>query len=161
MPISFNALLSAQAQATGEVWLTLLTFSHPSLAAPLRLASPRAEPLSSQGATFLPAFFDALLPSDQFDTINTFTVTVNGVDGVLLRALQGLFPRATMTIQVVLASDPNTVLYEAPDFEVSKIKQEGLVAIAVELEPPPFLTLAFPGKNLDRANFPGLFTNIG
>jgi len=64
--LSNAALASMNAQATGEVWLVLLTLSHPTLATPIRLVNNN-EDVVSRGSTFLAFPFEVELPGEDPD----------------------------------------------------------------------------------------------
>lgn len=159
--VSLNSLLSSQALSSGELWLVLATINHPSFASPARFASPRYEPIVSLTRTFQPARFDVVYPSEQTDEAARASVSFDGVSGVILAALQGLRPRPTITLELVLDSDPDTIVFTAPDFEISNLLQDGVTSTVLELEASRTLTLPFPGINMDRRRMAGMFTDIG
>jgi len=156
---SLNALLDAQTRSSGDLWITLATVTHPTFS-PLRIASPRWEPLISRGITFGAGRFDAIYPLDQFDDSVRASIVYEGTSGEILAALQGLRPRPLITLEIVLESDPNTVLFTAPELEISSLTQEGLSSTTLELEFPQTSILPFPGINMDRVRVPGMFTDL-
>lgn len=157
---SLNSLFASQALSTGEEWIVLATVEHESFSQPLRLASPRYEPIVSNGNEFAPSRFDVVYPSEQFDEAARASVTFEGVDGQILAAIQGIRPRPVITLELVLDSDPDTIVYTAPDFEISNLIQEGLTSTTLELELSRTLNLPFPGINMDRKRMAGMFTDI-
>lgn len=158
--ISLNALLDAQSLSSGDLWITLATVDHPTFASPLRIASPRIEPLVSSGITFSPGRFDVIYPADQFGDVVRSSIVYDGVNGEILAALQGLRPRPVVTLEIVLESDPDTVLFSAPELEISSLTQEGISSTTLELEFSQTSNLPFPGINMDRVRVPGMFTNL-
>lgn len=158
--ISLNALLQAQSASSGDIWIVLATVKHSTFSAPLRLASPRYQPITSNGLVFSNAVFDVVYPSDQFDESARASVTFDGVNGQILAALQGLRPRPTVTFEIVLESDPDEVIFTAPDFEISNVTQDGVTMTTIELEVSRVFSLPFPGINMDRRRVPGMFTDL-
>lgn len=160
MPFSLNALIESQSRSSGELWYCLATIQHPTFAQPFRLVSPRVTPLISDGRTFNPSRFDVVFPSDQFDEQSRASVVYEGVSGIILTTLQGLRPRPLVTFEIVTESDPDEILFTAPNLEISNLIQEGLTSTSLELEAPRAAILPFPGINMDRVRMPGMFTDL-
>lgn len=158
--VSLDALLTAQAFSDGDQWIKLITVEHPIFSQPLRLASWRIETVTSLGRIFQPTRFDVGYPSEQFDETARASVVFDGVDGTILDAIQGLRPRPVATLEIVLESDPNTIIFQAPDFEISNLLQEGLTSTILELEVGRAAVLPFPGINMDRTRMAGMFTDL-
>jgi len=156
---SLNALLDAQNRSAGDLWIVLATVTHPTFSQPFRLASPRRENFISQSRTFLPTRFDVQFPSDQFDDSSRASVVYEGVSGLVLTTLQGLRPRPKITFELVLESDPDDILFTAPELEISNLTQDGVTSTSLELESTRTLILPFPGIDMDRDRVAGMFTD--
>lgn len=160
--MSLNALLDSQARSAGDEWIVLATVTHPTFSSPLRLASPRLQPLISNGLTFSPTRFDVVFPTEQMEEIQRSSVVYDGINGTILAALQGRKnPRPVITMELVLQSDPDEILFTAQGLEISSLQQDGVTRTIVELEGSKILYLPFPGINMDRTRMPGMFTDQG
>lgn len=157
---SLSALLESQALSAGDEWIVLATVDHTTFSAPLRLASPRRQALVSNGHTFTPTKFDVVFSSDAVDESSRASVQIDGVNGAILTALQGLFPRPVVTFELVLQSEPNTVIYTARQLEIANMVQDGITSLSFDLELPRSLALPFPGINMDRRRVAGMFTDL-
>jgi len=106
--LSNAALASMNAQATGEVWLVLLTLSHPTLATPIRLVNNN-EDVVSRGSTFLAFPFEVELPGEDPDQPPKAMLRIDNVDRRVVQTIRSITAPPTVTLEVILASAPNTV----------------------------------------------------
>lgn len=114
--VSPRALQAMLAQETPEVFLACLTITHPGLAAPIRLVCNN-EPLVRATGTWLPYPFKITLPDQRDDQLPQVRVTVDNVDLSVNEQLRTLVGPPQVTLEVVLASQPDTV--EAGPFNFS------------------------------------------
>ena len=112
--VSQRALQAMLAQETPEVFLCCLTINHPSLDPPIRLVCNN-EPLVRDAGTFQPYPFRITLPDQRDDQIPQVHVNVDNVDLAVNAQISTLVGMPTCTLEVVLASQPDTV--EAGPFE--------------------------------------------
>ena len=154
--VSQRALQAMLAQETPEVFLCCLTIAHPSLADPLRLVS-NTEPLERAAGTYQPYPFKIHLADQRDDEIPQGQVSVDNVDLAVNEQLRTLSGMPTVTLEVVLASQPDTV--EAGPFEFNL---QSITSTAETIDG----TLGFeddvfaqqvPGQNYLPSNSPGLF----
>lgn len=144
------------ASQTGEAFLVLVAISHPSLAAPLRVTSDGV-PTVSGGETFVAYPFQIELAAEGDDVAPRIRLTIDNVDREIVAAIRGAGLAApTVTVQVVLGSDPDTIEAEFPDF---KLRQADYTALTVEgeLALEDFTTLPYPYLTFTPSRFPGLF----
>lgn len=154
--VSQRALQAMLAQETPEVFVSCLKIEHPSLPAPILLAC-NTEPLVRAGGTYQPYAFRIRLPDQRDDQIPQVQVSVDNVDLSVNEALRTLVGMPKVTLDVVLASQPDTI--EAGPFECS-LQTATSTADTIEgtlgYEDDVFAQ-AVPGQNYLPANSPGLF----
>jgi hypothetical protein len=155
--VSARALQAMLAQESAEVFLVCLTIAHPTFAQPYLLVNDY-NPLVRTAGTFTPFAFDASLPNEQDDQLPQPMITIDNVDNEILKAVRTVpMPRPTLTMEVVLASSPNTV--EAGPFEFSLLSapyNDATIQGSIGFE-DDFLNTAFPAATYTPVNSKGLF----
>lgn len=107
------ALESAFAQETGEVWLVLCTITHPSLATPLRFVNDM-QSLTSRGNLYIAFPFEVEFPEEDADSAGEARIVLDNIDQSIVRAIRAMSGPPEITLEVILASDPDTVEAEFP-----------------------------------------------
>lgn len=115
--VSLTALQGMLAETNEEVFLHLLTVSHASMSEPLRFVDNQTD-IIKDGDTFIAAPFQITFPTDEEDRITTVRLTVPIVDRVIVNAVRALTTRPSVTLELVKASDPDTVELGPLEFEV-------------------------------------------
>jgi len=141
---------------TGEVFLILVTISHPDLANTIRITSDSVDTVSN-GNTFVSFPFRASLPDDSEEASGALAkLTIDAVDRRVVEAVRKISGVPDVEIDIVLASDPDQLEASWPTFKMSnarydKMTIEGdLVLELLDQEP-------FPADSFDPARFPGMF----
>lgn len=153
--LSSLAKQAINAQETGEVFLLLLTLSHASLGTPIRAAN-NLENVTSGGNLFTAFPFTIVLPHEQEDQPPKMRLVIDNVDRSIVTALRNLTSPPTIQLEVVLASQPNTIEATFPGFTLRQASYDQLVVegdLALEeitLEP-------FPEGSFDPQSFAGLY----
>jgi hypothetical protein len=93
---------------TSQVWLTLLTINHPNLPSPLYFCNNYSN-ITSNGNVFLAIPFEIVFPEDSPDAVGEAKLKVDNVDRVMVDTIRSIASPPTITIQVVLASQPDTI----------------------------------------------------
>ncbi len=152
-------------QESDEVVICLLTVTHEDLGAPIYLSSDPTTRLSddplvygtvSRGNEYLFLPFEFTLPDDKSDSPPRVQLSMDNTDRSLVAVLRSIATPANIMVELVLASDLNTVEIQLPALQLSDVTMdEGkisatLVADALINEPHP-AQLFTPGS------FPGLF----
>lgn len=106
--LSPAALESAFSQETDEVWLVLLTITHPSLAAPIRFVND-FQSLVSRGNVFLAFPFEVEFPEQDADSPGEARLTIDNIDRSIVNTIRAISSPPDITMEVVLASQPDTV----------------------------------------------------
>lgn len=145
-----------QDPSTGEVWMPLLTITHPSLQQPLYLANNN-ENIVSRGATFLGCPFQVNLPKEDGDQPGTATVSIDNVDRRIVDAVRTLpiGQPLSINIEIILASSPDYVEVTFPSLVMRNVtydaeKVTGTLSWEDILTEPAALTIT-------PARFPGSF----
>lgn len=106
--LSSTALGSAFAPQTDEVWLVLLTITHPSLAAPLRFVNDY-QSLVSRSNVFLAFPFEVEFPEQDADSPGEARLTIDNIDRSIVNTIRSISSPPEVMMEVVLASQPDTV----------------------------------------------------
>ncbi len=153
--LSLAARQAVNAQETGEVFLLLLTLDHDELAAPIRVVNNTVD-IVSRGNTYIAYPFQLELPAEDADQISSVRLSIDNVDRTIVQSLRAISSPVAVTIEVVLASSPDTV--EAGPFAMSLVQAEyDALVIQGELAFEDVLTEPFPGHAYVPADYPGLF----
>jgi hypothetical protein len=106
--LSPAARRSANAAETDEVWLVLLTFTHASLEEPLRFVNNYAS-VESRGDLFIAFPFEIELPGEDAEGLTDARIRIDNIDRQIVRAVREMAEPPDVTIEIVLASQPDTV----------------------------------------------------
>jgi hypothetical protein len=153
--LSAAALRASYSQETGEVFLVLLTISHASLATPLRFVNNMTN-IVAGGQTYVAFPFDIALPDEREDQLPRVTLTIDNVDRQIVQALRGLKTPPTVTLNVVLASTPDTVEAGPFDFTLKSGEYDALVVTGT-LAFEDVLSEPYPADAFSPQWFPGIF----
>jgi len=154
--LSSPARRSLHAQETGEVWLALLTISHPDIAdGPIRVVDNTVD-VVSRGDTYVAWPFDWTLPTDAEDVFPDVALTISNVDRRVTEAIDALETPPTMTFEVVLASSPDLVEMSLEDIELRSAKTT-ILTISGKAVFDPALNDNYPPDLITPATFPGVF----
>ena len=153
--LSPTAASAVFAENTGEVFLTLLAITNPSTSEVVRVANNMAD-ITSNGNVFTAYPFELNLPSDLSDSLDEVQLVIDNVDRSIVDLIRSLTLPATVTLQVILASDPDTIELEAPEMKLKSVQYDGLqVTMGIQYE--DVLNNKIPGSIYNPQNAPGLF----
>lgn len=150
---------------SGEIAVVLLTISHPSLAEPIRLSSDPTARISdvplrygtisrSQTYTFFPFVFQ--WPDDVGERAPVATIQLENVSRELIALIRSADSRATVSMELVLASSPSIVEQACPIFDLNNVSYNA-DTISLELSMDSYSTEPYPAGRFNPAGFPGLF----
>lgn len=153
--LSGSARAALYEQTSDEVWLELITIDHDDLASPIRLVG-NSEDVTSRGNVFTACGFPPVpLPDDGQDV----TFIVENVSQTILTAVRSIVTPIDITLEVVLASDPDTV--EAGPFAFQSRKFVfSARTIEFSLAYEPLLQEPFPAFTYTPIDYPGLFNAV-
>lgn len=148
------ALRAGNAAQTGEVYLVLLTISHPNLAQSIRVVNNN-ENVTSRGQEFIAFPFEIELPGEDSDQPPMARLRIDNVDRMIVSSIRDIATPPNVTIEVVLASQPNQIeiSFEAlimrnVSYDAASVTGE-LVFEQIVVEPVAL--------NMTPAKFPGIF----
>jgi len=142
-------------QRTSEAFIVLLTIEHDDLAAPIRLSSDGVD-TTSNGETFIAYPFNITFPDDPEEGITMGKFEIDNVAQDYIAAIRSISTSPTMQIDVVLASDPDTLEVSLSGFEMTNIEYTANV-ISFSLSVESFMNEPWPGDSFLPSTFPGLF----
>ncbi len=161
MPMSAHAMAASFAAQTGEVFLVLLTITHPNLDEPIYLVNDQQN-LVSRSHTFIAWPFDIDLPDAGNDSMPACQITFDNVDLTITSTIRSLQSPPSVTVEVVLASSPDTVEASFEGLTLQNVQYDAS-QIQAQLAYENVLAEPFPGDNFVPTNpgFPGLFSSTG
>lgn len=151
-PTMLQAMLAPE---TGEAPIVLLTISHASLATPIRVAGYDQD-VTSRGETFVAYPFEITLPTDSGEAAPRARLSIDNVDRSIVAAVrQATGTPPQVTIEVILASSPDTLEASFPVFELRNVKSNALTVDA-ELTFDGLASEPYPAGRFTPAAFPGV-----
>lgn len=153
------------AQEVGDEPIVLLTITHPDFADPARLCSapltrlsdaPLQYGLVSRGETYLFAPFTGQLPDDVDERAPTARFILENVSRSLVAMIRSVSSPASATVEVILASSPDDVEIEYPQFQVQNVSYNANV-MTVDLSIDSMTDEPYPAGTFSPSGFPGLF----
>ncbi len=153
--LSSNALRALMAEATDEVFIILLTFEHEPTNEIYRCAL-NTENIVSRANTYTATYFEVELPESSSSGYSGCKLVVDNVDLMLVSLLRSITEPLKVTIEVVLASQPNTVELELTDLILREATWDASVVTGTLLSDDP-LNQKFPGHIYEPRVYAGIF----
>lgn len=145
---------AAFAQETDQVFLVLLQIDHPDIE-PIRVVNNFTN-VTSNGLEYIGFPFDIELPQDTEDALPQVQVTICNVDRQIVQAVRSLEGPPSMTLSVILASDPNAIQAGPYTLTLRECNYDSM-AVTATIIPEDVLSEAYPGDFFTPAKFPGIF----
>lgn len=150
-PVAIDA---ANRPQTGEIFLVLLTIRHPTLNDDIRVVNNN-EDIVSNGRAYIAYPFEIELPGEDAEQPPMARLRIDNVDRLLVATIREILTPPTAKIQVVLASQPNTVEIEFDGLTLRNVVYDASTISAdlafEQIMVEPVATMMTPSK------FPGLF----
>lgn len=143
------------AESTTEVVLLLLTIAHPNLVTPIRVVN-NLEPITSQGYTWAAFPFEVSLPVEDAEQIPVMTLRIDNVDRQIVTAVRNLQGAPDITLDIVVASQPDVVECTFVGFKLKNVSYDNLV-VEGEMRLEEILSEPFPQHRMTPHWFSGLF----
>lgn len=156
---STTARAALYAAQTPLVFLHLVTIEHDDLATPIRLVD-NLEDIVSGGDTYTAFPIRVQLPPDVPGEIPSLDMVVDAVDQTLIQALRSIATPPTVSIEVIIASTPNTIEAGPFAFEVLEA-QYNATEVRLRLEAERLLSEPYPSGLFTPTHFPMLFQAVG
>lgn len=162
--LSNAARQAVYAQQTGEAFIILLTISHPDWAQPIRLASDAMELLPnanvrgviSRGMEYVYLPFTINLPQQDESSTARATVSIDNIDRRIVAAVRGATSAVNISIEIILASQPDIVEVSMQDFKMDRVTYDSLT-VTGDISVESFELEPYPSKRFTPSDFPGLF----
>lgn len=154
--VSQAALQGILAEETGEVFLATLKITHPDMATPIRVVHDKQDLVRADG-TYIAFPFKLNLPTDSEDNIPKVSISIGNVDRQIIQSLRTLETPPNITLEVVLASSPNTVEVGPFDFELKRIQYDAFTITGELGYEEDFLDEPFPKDSFNPNTARGMF----
>lgn len=162
--LSAAALAAMMAQETSEVFILLVTISHPSLTQPPRIASDPFELLPvagvrgvvSRGEEYVFMPFDITLPSEDETGASRAKLSIDNVGRELMQAVRSAGSSLAVDIEIVLSSDVDTPELQLKDFRLERVTYDAFT-VSGDITMEYFDLEPFPSRRFTPSDFPGLF----
>ena len=163
--LSSAFVAAMNAQETAEVIIALLTFTHDMLSTPLRISSdptvrisddPLLYATTSRGNDFIFLPISFSLPDDKGDVPPSVTITLDNVSRSMVTILRSIPTPASVLMEIVLGSSPNTVEISLPAMQLSTVTIDE-TSISAQLEVDHLVTEPHPAGIFTPGSFAGLF----
>lgn len=155
---SAAARAALYAPSTGEVFLHLVTIDHDDLVAPKRYVDNLTD-IVSRGETYTAAPIRITLPADVPDELASLDQTVDAVDRDLITAIRSIATPPTETIEVIMASSPDTIEAGPFTFDITSADYNA-AEVRLKLEVERFFTEPYPVELFTPTLYPLLFQGV-
>lgn len=155
MPSNLSNALKAQlfAQESGDPFLTLVTLQNSAFIA--RLVN-NSDDITSRGNQFTAFPMKIRLPVDDGTTTRDVAIDFDNASLELITNLRSVIGNIGITIEMILASDPDTVQVSLDGLLLSNITYNS-TKISATIVMDNFLSVAMTSERYTPKNFPGLF----
>ncbi len=141
------------AQESANPFLTLVTLTGPGFA--FYLVDNTVD-VVSQGQIFSAFPMKVKLPVDDGESAREFDLTFDNASLDLIRALRGITSPIDCRIDMILASDPDTIQMSIPDLQIRSTSYNK-TSISAKIVMDNFLSVAIPSEKYTPTLFPGIF----
>ena len=142
-------------QQTEEVFLMLVTIDHPTLDEPFRFSSDGVD-TTSREKTYIAYPFAGSLPDETEDLPAEMTISVDNVDRRIVQGLREAAGVPEVTIEIVLAAEPDTVEVGPRSFKLMEATYDAAI-VAGRLVQDVGLDDAWPYPQITPRTLPGIF----
>ena len=156
MPLTTAAKIALFAQETNKVFLTLVTISHDDITGgPLRFVNDNVN-ITSNGDIYSAFPFEIILPPERADELVVAKLRIDNIDRGITLALREINSAPSVTVQVILADDPNNVQLGPLNF-TWRVAEYSVDIVEGDLRFEELLGEPFPGDRVTPSLFPGVF----
>ena len=146
---------SVNAQETTEVYIVLLTIDHDDLATPIRVTSDGVN-TTSRGNLYFAYPFDITLPEDDGVTPPAARLIIDNISREIGQVIRSISEPPSVTIEIILSSDFDTVEASYPFFELTDVNYNALT-VTGELTIQNLSVEPYPAESFTPSSHPGLF----
>jgi hypothetical protein len=162
--VSTNLIEAVNASETDEAFIILVTIDHADLSEPIRITTDPYEDVDgndtmgviSRGNNFIALPFELILPNEDEDQSPMAKIKIDNISREIVEAVRTITSPADFSIEIVLASDPDTVEASWTGFQLRNVRYDAFV-VEGELTIEQFDKEPFPEGKFTPSAFPGLF----
>lgn len=151
-------------QQTDEAFIRLLTIDGEDIPQPIRVASDPMELLPVAGVRgvisrsneyiYLP--MEIILPQQDDTGVSRARISIDNIDRRIVEGARNTTKSMSVTIEIVLSSDPDTVEVSIPDFKFERVRYNAMT-ISGEISLDFFDTEPLPKGRFTPSKWPGIF----
>ena len=146
---------ASNAVETGEIFLTLLEFTHPEMVTPLYFVDDTVS-ITSNGTVYEPYPFRIALPEDSEGILPEVKLTIDNVDQTLIEAIRGFSNPPIATVKIILAYAPDTIEIQLDNLKLRNVHFDAFsITGALVIDSP--LSRKFPAGTFNPKQYPALF----
>lgn len=153
--LSPELLTELYGQQSGDPFLTLFTLTHPTFSLPLRFVN-NSEDIVSNGDTYTAFPVRVILPPDDNESAREVRISFDNISLEVIDQFRSVTTPITASLQMVLASDPNTIQYSLEELKLTGITYD-IRSISASLVMDDFLSVGLTSERYTPTNFPGIF----
>lgn len=142
-------------QESNDPLLLLVKLEHVDFDAPIYLVD-NTEDIVSRGNTYLAFPMRIILPENDGESVRETSITFDNVSRELIKEMRKITTAITMTIETVLASDPDYVQISYADMKLKTITYNDKT-ITGKILFDSFLNVTLPSETYTPLNFRGIF----
>lgn len=142
-------------QDSEDVFLTLLTLSHPSFVADVRMVNNSVD-IISRGNTFIAFPFKIRLPVDDGESAREVSIEFDNVSLEILDELRTVTTAIDVKIEMILASIPNDVQISIEELKIQNVSYNKHT-VSARLFMDSFLTTELNAELYSPTLYPGIF----
>lgn len=154
MTTSVELRQSAFAADTEDVWLLLLTLTHPDLQEPIRIVNDVSE-ITSNGNRFFPFGFDFEFPFDAPDRAPEARISIDNVSLELIETIRSISSPPTVRMDFIRAAAPDVLELTLDGFRLRDTTWDS-DRISGVLAQEDIITEGYPADAFTPASFRGL-----
>lgn len=152
--LSNELLNELYASESSDPFIMLLTLGHESFGT-VRLVNDNRDTIS-RGNTYYAFPMEVTLPSDDGESASEVDIKLDNVTRELIDELRSVTTPINVTVEMVLASNPDYVQISLEEFKLKNISYNSKT-IQGKLYLDGFLNIAMTSEKYGPTNFPGLF----
>ncbi len=156
MTLSANAIQSAQALTTSDVWLLLMDISHDDLVSDLHLVNNTVA-ITHNSVEYVAYPFQVVLSNDDGEHLPKVNLTIDNVDRALVETIRSIADSPTIVIKLVLSDAPDDVELEITGLILREVEYDAF-SITGTLYADDILNSRYPADRISlAAGYAGLF----
>lgn len=156
--MSTAARAALYAPQTSAVFLDLLTIDHDDMDAPVHFVNNLTD-ITSNGSVFTAFPFQAVIPPDVEGELPQIDLVVDNVTRDLIADVRSISTPASVTLEVIIASAPDTIEAGPFLFQVTAAEYDAQ-EIRLSLTSEPLMQEPYPYRLFIPGDFPLLFKAV-